>query len=91
MPDRKARLHDEFEKLKQRRDELRVQLDLGNKEARAAWEEAEGKWAQLEGRLKVLARESKDAAGDVAEKTAEKAEVLLKEVKDGFARLRNHV
>ena len=87
MSDKKARLHDEFEKLKQRRDELRVQLDLGKKEARAAWDELEGKWAQLEGRLKVLKREAKDAGGDVAAA----AEVLLKEVKDGFARLRKNV
>ena len=87
MSEIKDRLHGEYEKLKQRRDELRVQVDLGKKEAQDAWDELEGKWEQLEGRFKVLARESKDAAGEVAAA----AEVLLGEVKDGFARLRKLV
>ena len=78
------RMHEEFEKLKQRRDEIRVQLDLGKKDARAAWDEVEGKWQQLEGKVKVLASEARDAAGDVA--TA--ADVLMDEIREGFARLR---
>jgi PTH1 family peptidyl-tRNA hydrolase len=84
MSDTQNRMHDEFEKLKQRRDEIRVQLDLGKKDARDTWDEVEGKWQQLEGKVKVLANEARDAAEDVASA----AEVLMDEVRDGFKRLR---
>jgi hypothetical protein len=84
MTGTQSRMHEEFEKLKQRRDEIRVQLDLGKKDARAAWDEVEGKWQQLEGKVKVLASEARDAAEDVA--TA--ADVLMDEIREGFTRLR---
>jgi hypothetical protein len=85
MADLNDRVHDEFERLKQRRDEIRVQLDLGKKDAETAWAEVEEKWGHLEGKVKVLAGEAKDAAGDVGEA----AEKLIEEIKDGFSRLRN--
>ena len=81
------RLIDEFERLKQHRDEIRVQLDLGKKEAEASWNEVEKHWVQLEGKVKLLAGEAQDAAEDVAAA----ADNLVDEIKEGFNRLRKLV
>ncbi len=78
------RFAEEVEKLKQARDELRVQLDLGKKEASDAWEAAEEKWEALESRLSAVKRESADALEDVGEA----AELLVDEVRDALSRLR---
>lgn len=77
------RLHDDVEKLRQRRDEIRVQLDLGKMEASDAWHDVEERWQQLEGKLRVLAAESKDAAGDVGKAASE----LVEEIRAGFAKV----
>jgi seryl-tRNA synthetase len=76
-------LQEELEGLKQRRDELRVQLDLGKKDVKDRLAELDDKWDSLEAKLDLLASESKDAAKDVGEA----AELLLEEVKAGFKRL----
>lgn len=77
------RLQEESKKLQQRRDELRVQLDLGKKDAADAWHEVEGRWDEFEGKLRVLANESKEAAEDVGKA----AENLLGEIREGLARV----
>jgi hypothetical protein len=77
------RLHEEVEKLRQRRDELRVQIDLGKMEAADVWNDAEHRWTQLEGKLRLLASESRDAAGDVREAASQ----LVDEVREGFAKV----
>ncbi|MBW1884046.1 MAG: hypothetical protein JRJ58_10990 [Deltaproteobacteria bacterium] len=76
-----------MEKLRQRRDELRVQIDLGKMEASDAWHEVEDRWQRLEGKLRVLADESKDAAGDVAEA----AKLLVEEIREGIAKVGHHL
>ena len=81
------RLHEDVEKLRQRRDELRVQIDLGKKDAADAWHEVEGRWRQLEGKLRLLAGESKDAAEDVAEA----AKLLVDEIREGFSKVGHHL
>ncbi len=77
------RMNEELETLRQRRDELRVQLDLGKKEAADAWHDAESRWERLEGKLRVIGQETKDAADDVEEA----AELLLGEVREAFQRV----
>ena len=87
LEDEMADLHNELQKesnkLKQRREELRVQLDLGKKDAADAWQSVEHRWEEFEGKLRVLANESKDAAEDVGEA----AQLLLGEIRDGLARV----
>jgi len=78
------RLDQELEKLKEKRDELRVQLDLGKKDLHAAWEEAEEKWSHLEAQLHRLKREGEQAAEDIGEA----ADLLIGEIKQGFQRIR---
>lgn len=84
MSELTTRLEQELEKLKVRRDELRVQLDLGKMDLRDTWEETEARWHKLEAHLGQLKREGSDALDDVGEA----AELLLGEIKEGFNRLR---
>lgn len=77
------RLHEDVEKLRQRRDELRVQLDLGKMDAAEAWHDVEKRWQHLEGKLRLLASESKEVRADVAEA----AGLLIEEIRDGFAKV----
>lgn len=77
------RLHTDVEKLRQRRDELRVQVDLGKMDAKDAWHDVEKRWQHLEEKLRIIASESKGASGNVAEA----AGLLIDEIRDGFAKV----
>jgi cell division septum initiation protein DivIVA len=77
------RLQEDVEKLRQRRDELRVQIDLGKMEASDAWHETEERWERLERKLRVLAAESKDAAENVGAAASQ----LVEEIRAGFAKV----
>jgi len=81
------RLEQELEKLKTKRDELRVQIDLGKKDLQDSWEEAEHRWHRLEGYVGRLKGEGQDALEEVGDA----AELLLDEIKEGFSRLRKLV
>ena len=84
MSDLGERLQQEFEDLKTKRDELRVQIDLGKKDAEDAWHEAEQKWQKLESHVQRLGREGAAALEDIGEA----AELLVDEIKTGFKDLR---
>jgi hypothetical protein len=77
------RLHADVEKLRQRRDELRVQIDLGKMEATDAWHDVEKRWHHLEDKLRVIAAESKGVSSDVGQA----AELLMDEIREGFAKV----
>jgi len=77
------RLRADVSKLRQRRDELRVQIDLGKMEASDVWHEMEERWQRLEGKLRTLADESKDAVEDVGEA----ATLLVDEIREGLAKV----
>ena len=87
MSNLQDRLHEDVEKLRQRRDELRVQIDLGKMEAAEAWDEVEQRWQHLEGKLGVLASESKEAGREVADA----ARLLVDEIREGFAKVARHL
>jgi hypothetical protein len=84
MTDFAERFSGELAKLREARDELRVQLHLGAAEARDAWDVAEGRWHHLEGKLKVLRDGSRE---DLAE-IGEAAGLLLSEIRDGYEHLK---
>jgi len=85
MSDLRRRLEQETEKLKTRRDELLVQLDLGKKEVEDAWSEADEKWSRLEAQLHRLKREGEEALDEIGEA----AELLVDEVKEGFKKMKS--
>lgn len=74
------RLEKEFEKLKQHRDELRVQLDLGKKEIQGKWSALDDRWGELETKMRLLGRITKQTAEDVSDA----AEVAAGDVKEGL-------
>lgn len=77
------RLQEEMGKLRQQRDELRVQVNLGQKEAADAWSDVEKRMSKLEAHAAQVANESKEVADDVLEA----AKLLAEEVKDGLTKL----
>jgi SMC interacting uncharacterized protein involved in chromosome segregation len=73
-----------LDQLRSERDELRVRLHLAKAEAKDEFEKLEHKWDRLRGRLDAVGREAKDAGQDVL--TA--ARLLGRELKEGYARVR---
>jgi ElaB/YqjD/DUF883 family membrane-anchored ribosome-binding protein len=74
------RLEQEFEKLKQRRDELRVQLDLGRKEVQDKWDAIDDRWGELETQVKLWGRLTTQTAEDVTDA----AEAVVEDAKKGL-------
>ena len=81
------RLHNEVDRLRQTRDELRVQIDLGKMEASDVWQDVEERWERLEGKLRVMADESKEVAEDVGEA----ATLLVNEIREGLSKVARHI
>lgn len=79
------RIDQEVESLRRVRDELRVQMNLAESEARDRFEELEGRWRELEGRLGQLAREAREPAEEVGEAVR----LLVKEIQEGYRRVRD--
>ena len=68
------------EELKQKRDELRVQMHLASKEVEVEWEEIEDKWQEFSRKADLDA--TGEGLGDAIEK-------LGHELKLGYQRLRD--
>ena len=81
------RFAEEIERLRQLRDELRVQMRLGRAEVRERWEKLEGDFAHLEARLKQIREQSK---GDLAE-IREAAKLLAEQLREGYRHLRSRL
>ena len=73
-----------MEILKQRRDELSVQVHLGKAEAKDLWQVTEEKWRHLRSQLDNI----DDDTGDVAKDVGAAAMLMAEEIKRGYERLR---
>ena len=73
-----------LETLKQRRDELNLQLHLGKAEAKELWNETEEKWQHLRNQLEQI----DDETGDVAKDIGAAAMLVADEIRHGYERLR---
>ena len=82
-----ADIDDLFEELKQKRDELRVQMHLATKEARDEWEELEEKMEEFSDKAKEFA----DDAGlrETGEGLGTALGQLGREIKLGYGRIRD--
>ena len=78
------KLADEFEALRRVRDELRVQVHLGKAEAQDVWEKMERKFDEVEAKVKLVSRVAEQPVHDVGEA----ARALLREIRDGYRRIR---
>jgi predicted nucleic acid-binding Zn-ribbon protein len=83
----KSFLSDEVEKLREVRDELRVQAELGRAELRDRWHELEKSWHQLEGRLKL----ARDGAREDSQNVREAVRLLANELRDSYEHLRKRL
>ena len=92
MSEDKDRLDKAVQFLKQQRDELKLKLHLGGKEAQDEWDKLEGRLEELENKMQPLSGAVKDAAssaGDEAKKVALAAlDVTARELETGYQKLR---
>jgi hypothetical protein len=80
----KERLSEEVDALRTVRDELRVQLHLGQSEAREKWEHLEKQWQHLEARLHRLADASRESFDDIEQA----GRLLAEEIREGYRELK---
>ncbi len=80
-------LEQELERLRQTRDELRVQAGLARLELRDRWHELEHRWAELEARFRALSATAHDEAEDVREA----ARLLVDELQEGYEHIRSRL
>jgi len=84
MTDHEKELDELLEKLKQKRDELNVQMHLGKAEAKELWQETENKWRHLRSELDKIDNET----GDVVKDVGATAMLVAEEIREGYERLR---
>lgn len=84
MTGHEKELDELLEKLKQRRDELNLQLHLGKAEAKDLWQQTEEKWQHLRDQLEQIDNET----GDIAKDVGAAAMLVADEIRQGYERLR---
>jgi hypothetical protein len=79
--------------LKRQREELKLKMHLGGKEAREQWEHLEEKWHELEAWGEPLTSATKQAASSAGEQakkvTGAAMDLAAREIKSGYQKLRN--
>lgn len=92
MDKEKDRLDEAFNFIKQHRDELKLKMHLGGKEAQDEWAKLEARWAELENMAQPLSGAVKEAAaasGEQAKKVATAAlDLTARELNEGYQKLR---
>lgn len=92
MDEKKDRLDEAFNFIKQQRDELKLKMHLGGKEAQDEWARLEARWAELEKKVQPLTGAVKEAAetgGEQARKVATAAlDLTARELNEGYQKLR---
>ena len=70
--------------LKQKRDEIRVQIHLGKQEARDEWERLEAKWFDLQSKLRYI----RQASSKTAKGVLQIAQRIATEVEEGYKKMK---
>jgi chromosome segregation ATPase len=81
-----ADFDDLIEELKQKRDELRVQMNLASREIKDEWEDLEEKWDEFSGKAKEFADDA--ALRETGKGLGEALGQLGHEIKLGYQRIR---
>jgi hypothetical protein len=84
MSPRRTEFDDLLEALERVRDQVELKIHLAGADLRDEWEELEKKWRHMRGKLGSIGR----AAGESAEDVGEALDLLGKELKKGYERLR---
>ncbi len=72
-------------RLKQQRDELKLQAHLFKAETRDEWEKVEDQWQHFQGRAKQV----RHAGGEVGEEIGSAVRNLGNEILEGYKKIRN--
>ncbi len=83
--DWKDRVDEEVDRLRQTRDELKVQVHLGAADAKDAWSQLEHAWQKLQSRVKRIGDVTQESAEDVEDAT----KLLLDELREGYQRIKD--
>jgi len=86
MNDIKKNIDELIASLKQERDELRVKLNLAQKEAGNEWEKIESKLQKLEAKATEVGHVTLETSRDIGSA----AKLLGEEIRDGFKKIRKH-
>lgn len=73
-----------FDKLRQFRDELKVQLNLGKMEIKSAWEDIEDDFGKVEAKVEKL----RDRGGEELERLRGETREMIRDVRKRFDNLR---
>jgi hypothetical protein len=84
MTTKNDRLHEELDKLRSTRDELKLQIHLGTAEARDRFAKLEKSWQHVEGHVKSL----HSATQDDRQRIADAARTLAHEIAEGYRHLK---
>jgi predicted nuclease with TOPRIM domain len=87
MPKAHEWLHEELESLRQIRDEVRVQANLGRADLRDRFQALEKRWDELEGRLKLVREGAREDLGEVKKA----AKTLVDEMRESYRKLRSRL
>ena len=74
-------------KLKQERDELKLQIHLAKAEAHDEWEHLEDKWKQFQNKAAIVG----DAASAVSKDVGAATRILGHEIKRGYQQIREAI
>ena len=85
MADPKGSIDEMIDSLKQLRDELRLKIHLGSKEAQDQYDALEQKWDQMMKDSQPV----KDAVSDTARGVGVAAELAADELKSGYEKIRD--
>ena len=80
----RQKLEEEVASLRTLRDELRVRVHLGAKDAQDRWRDAERSWHKLETRLEDLRR----ATAESAQEVGAAARLLASTLRDAYAHIK---
>jgi hypothetical protein len=85
MADSKGSIDEMIDSLKRLRDELRLKIHLGSKEAQDQYDALEQKWDQMMKDSQPV----KDAVSDTARGVGAAAELAADELKSGYEKIRD--
>ena len=89
MADLEDKIEGLFEELKQKRDELRVQMHLASKELKEEWDELDEKMEEFSGKAKKFASDAK--LRETGSGLGEALGKLGHEIKLGYERIRDAI
>jgi hypothetical protein len=76
-------IHELMDEIKKERGELELKMYLAKAEVRDEWEKAEKKWHEFKAQADLLAKEAREASGDVSKA----AKSLAQELKSAYKRI----